>query len=111
MKAIICALLLWWAGSALAAEVVWLDVRSVQEFQAGHLDGALNLPHDQIEKITTLIADKTTPVKLYCRSGRRSALALEAMKKLGYTQLENAGGYQQLKAQHQPGLQDKPDGV
>ncbi|WP_337841984.1 rhodanese-like domain-containing protein [Rheinheimera sp.] len=110
MKMLIAAFFVLFAGTAAAADAVWLDVRTVEEFNAGHLDGALHLPHDQIEQVTRLIPDKNTRVKLYCRSGRRSGLALQAMKQLGYTQLENAGAYQQLKAQ-QKVQQEKPDGI
>ena len=72
---------------------VLLDVRRIDEFNAGHIAGAVLVPHDTIaEKISSVIPDKSTPVFVYCRSGRRSAMAVEAMKKLGYANLTDLGG-------------------
>ena len=77
----------------LPDNAVLLDVRQADEFNAGHIDGAVLVPHDTIaEKIGAVVPDKNTPVYVYCRSGRRSAIAVEAMKKLGYTDLTDLGG-------------------
>lgn len=80
-----------------AAEIpdnaIWLDVRSLEEYKSGHVDGALNIPHTKIEdQILGIVPDKDTPVYLYCRSGHRSNIALNKMKELGYTNLQNVGG-------------------
>lgn len=84
-----------WMAAALAAGPVVIDVRSPEEFAAGHVAGAINLPHDQIgSKIAALVPGKDTPVALYCRSGRRSGLALETLRGMGYTKAENYGGYE-----------------
>lgn len=71
-----------------------LDVRTLAEFEAGHLPGALLLPFDKITAATAsaLLKDKTKPVIVYCRSGRRSAVAVETLKDLGYTKLFDLGG-------------------
>ena len=77
----------------LPDNAVLLDVRRIEEFNAGHIDGAVLVPHDMIaEKIGAVVPDKNTPVYIYCRSGRRSAISVEAMKKLGYTNLTDLGG-------------------
>ena len=77
----------------LPDNAVLLGVRQADEFNAGHIDGAVLVPHDTIaEKIGAVVLDKNTPVYVYCRSGRRSAIAVEAMKKLGYTDLTDLGG-------------------
>ena len=82
----------------LPDNAVLLDVRQADEFNAGHIDGAVLVPHDTIaEKIGTVVPDKNTPVYIYCRSGRRSALAVEAMKKLGYADLTDLGGMDEAK--------------
>ena len=82
----------------LPDNAVLLDVRQADEFNAGHIDGAVLVPHDTIaEKIGAVVPDKNTPVYVYCRSGRRSALAVEAMKKLGYTDLTDLGGMDEAK--------------
>ena len=76
---------------------VWIDVRSAEEFNAGHLQDAINIPHDQIlERIQSVSPDKDAPVNLYCRSGRRAEVALNALKKAGYTNVTNHGGYEDL---------------
>ncbi len=84
---------------ASAADKIWIDVRSAEEFQAGHLEGALNIVHTDIAgKIATVTTDKNAEIQLYCRSGRRSGLAEAELKKLGFTNVHNAGGYEALKA-------------
>jgi phage shock protein E len=55
------------------------------------------MPHDRIaDLIGARVPDRSAPVLLYCRSGRRSGLALETLKAGGYTRLTNAGGYDLL---------------
>ncbi len=82
----------------LPDNAVLLDVRRIEEFNAGHIDGAVLVPHDTIaEKIGAVVPDKNAPVYIYCRSGRRSAIAVEAMKKLGYTNLTDLGGMDEAK--------------
>ena len=82
----------------LPDNAVLLDVRQIEEFNAGHIDGAVLVPHDMIaEKIGAFVPNKNTPVYIYCRSGRRSAIAVEAMKKLGYTNLIDLGGMDEAK--------------
>ena len=83
----------------LPDNAVLLDVRQGDEFNAGHIDGAVLVPHDTIaEKVGAVVPDKNTPVYIYCRSGRRSAIAVEAMKKLGYTNLTDLGGMDEAKS-------------
>ena len=82
---------------------VLLDVRSPEEFAAGHLRGAVNIPHDRIAgEIAALVPDKTAPVILYCRSGRRADTALQTLRAMGYERLQNLGGLED--AQERLGL-------
>jgi phage shock protein E len=68
-----------------AGQPVVIDVRTEAEWNAGHLEGAVLIPHDRITQgITAAVPDKKTPIYLYCRSGRRTGLALDALKKAGY---------------------------
>ncbi|MDO9623329.1 MAG: rhodanese-like domain-containing protein [Pseudomonas sp.] len=77
---------------------VLIDVRTAEEFAAGALPGASRIGHEQITgQITALVPDKNTPIVLYCRSGRRSAIAQDSLAQLGYRNLINAGSYDQLK--------------
>ncbi|MCH9697265.1 MAG: MBL fold metallo-hydrolase [Gammaproteobacteria bacterium] len=74
-----------------------LDVREPHEFEAGAIDGAINIPRGLLEfKIGTFdqLSDKTAPLLVYCRTGGRSALATRSLQQLGYTNvLSMAGGY------------------
>ena len=79
------------------AKGVWIDVRSAEEFNAGHLQNAVNIPHDKIiEGVKALGSDKDAPINLYCRSGRRAEAALTELKNAGYTNVTNHGGYEDL---------------
>jgi len=74
-----------------------LDVRTPQEFAKGHIEGAVNIPHDrvadQIERIGELAGgDKGKPIVVYCRSGRRSGLAKHTLTEHGYGRVTNLGG-------------------
>ena len=76
---------------------VWIDVRSAEEFNAGHLQDAVNIPHDKIiEGVKALGSDKDAPINLYCRSGHRAEAALTELKNAGYTNVTNHGGYEDL---------------
>ena len=78
--------------------VLVVDVRSEEEFQSGHLEGALNVPHTEIEEnLAVFGADKEKPIVVYCRSGRRSGIAKEVLEKNGFTSVHNGGGYEDLK--------------
>ncbi len=79
-----------------------IDVRSADEFASGALPGARNISHELIaEQISRVAPDKSKPIVLYCRSGRRSGLAQDALQALGYQQVINAGGIDNLKAAQQ----------
>ena len=79
------------------AKGVWIDVRSAEEFNAGHLQNAVNIPHDKIiEGVKAIGSDKDAPINLYCRSGRRAEAALTELKNAGYTNVINHGGYEDL---------------
>lgn len=72
---------------------VLLDVRTPEEHKSGYLEGAVLLPLAELEsKISSKVADKSTPVYIYCRSGRRAGTAVETLKAMGYTDLYNLGG-------------------
>lgn len=92
---------------ALQAEgVAVIDVREPAEFAEGHLPGAFNIPRGVLEfqvdghpavagQADPHLAHRRAPVILYCRSGGRSALAAEALKRLGFDRpLSLAGGWQ-----------------
>ena len=77
---------------------ILIDVRSEEEFIEGHIDGAINIPYDVIaEKIVEVTSDKTMPLYLYCRSGRRVGVAIDTLQPMGYTNLHNLGGFEEAK--------------
>ncbi|MBU0811379.1 MAG: rhodanese-like domain-containing protein [Gammaproteobacteria bacterium] len=77
---------------------VLIDVRTEQEFAEGALPGATRIEtEDLAERVAAVAPDKDAPVVLYCRSGRRASAAQDLLQELGYTQVFNAGGYQELK--------------
>jgi phage shock protein E len=77
---------------------VWIDVRSQVENQQSSISGHANIPHTQISReIAQLVPDKNTPVILYCRSGGRAGKAKTALEDMGYTQVTNAGGIEDVR--------------
>ena len=79
---------------------VLLDVRTQEEFDAGHIAGAILLPYDEINlKAATVLLDKEKEIVLYCRSGRRSAIAKKALVDLGYKDVEDFGGINRWKGE------------
>ena len=75
-------------------EVMILDVREQDEFDAGHIPGALLLPVGAIsgESAAAVIPELDSVVLVYCRSGNRSKTASSALAELGYTNIYEFGG-------------------
>ena len=72
---------------------VILDTRTQEEYDQGHIPGAIVISHDEItEKAESILTDKNQLILVYCRSGRRSKLAAEDLAKLGYTNIKEFGG-------------------
>jgi phage shock protein E len=79
-------------------EGVIVDTRTLEEFNAGHVNGAQLIPYDQIRQgIKSVAADKQTPVILYCRSGRRAGIAEKVLSDMGYENVINVGGLSEIK--------------
>ena len=72
---------------------VLVDVREESEFAAGHVPGAVHLGKGVIERdIEGKVTDPATPLVLYCGGGFRSALAADAIQKMGYTNVVSMDG-------------------
>lgn len=70
-----------------------LDVRTEEEFNTGHIDGAILIPDtDILEMAEETLTDKSATILVYCRSGRRSALAAADLAELGYSNVYDFGG-------------------
>jgi rhodanese-related sulfurtransferase len=91
------------AGGSLTAQgavqlinrekAVVIDVCEANEFAAGHVGGAKNIPLGQLEeKLSAAVKNKALPVILVCQSGARSNRAVAIAKKLGYEQAQSLGG-------------------
>lgn len=73
---------------------VLIDVRSPAEFSTGHLKGAINIPLQQIDALTSnYVKDKEQVLLLHCQSGMRSGVARNRLSALGYTRAYNLGSY------------------
>ena len=74
-------------------EYIILDTREKDEYDAGHIPGAILIPYTEIDiKAEEMISDKDKLILVYCRSGRRSKIASESLAKLGYTNVKEFGG-------------------
>ena len=70
-----------------------LDVRTQEEYDEGHIPGDIVISHEEIaEKAEGVLTDKNQLILVYCRSGRRSKQASEALLELGYTNIKEFGG-------------------
>ena len=70
-----------------------LDVREQEDYDAGHIPGANLIPYTQIgDQANEMLPDKEQLILVYCRSGRRSKIAAEALMELGYTNIKEFGG-------------------
>jgi phage shock protein E len=70
-----------------------LDVRTAGEYEAGHVPGAINIPHDQLEtRLAEINADPNRPVVVYCQSGRRAEMATSVLSEHGFSQVLHLEG-------------------
>ncbi|RKG74253.1 rhodanese-like domain-containing protein [Corallococcus exercitus] len=79
------------ARRRVEAGATLVDVRSPEEFAAGHLQGAVNIPVDQLEQRLGELGSPQTPVVVYCRSGARSSRAERLLKEKGFQDVFNLG--------------------
>jgi rhodanese-related sulfurtransferase len=74
-------------------KAVVVDVSEIEEFAAGHVGGAKNVPFSELEdKLTAAAKNKALPLILVCATGARANRALAVAKKLGYEQAQVLGG-------------------
>ena len=72
---------------------ILLDVRTEQEFNEKHIEGAILIPHDEVSvRAGEKLPEKDSLILIYCRSGRRSALAANELIGMGYTNVYDFGG-------------------
>ena len=74
-------------------EIVILDVRTKEEYDAGHIAGAILVPNESItDKQPELLPELDAEILIYCRSGNRSAQAARKLIAIGYTNVVDFGG-------------------
>ena len=73
-----------------------VDVRSPEEFQLGHVRGAINIPVDQVVKKIDQFRKMAKPIIVYCRSGHRSEIAKGLLSSHEITHVENGGSFEQM---------------
>ncbi|MES1221561.1 MAG: rhodanese-like domain-containing protein [Bacteroidota bacterium] len=84
-------------GLLAKSGAIILDVRTKSEFQRGHINGAINIPVDQLRSNLDKLKDKSKPIITCCASGMRSASAKAVLFSNGYSEVYNGGGWQGLQ--------------
>ena len=87
------------ARSRLGDDVAWVDVRERDEWEEGHIPGAVHIPRGFLEsRIESALPDRSQPIVLYCSGGNRSAFGAKALAELGYENVASlAGGFTDWK--------------
>ncbi|MGL2988285.1 rhodanese-like domain-containing protein [Flavobacterium sp. RSSA_27] len=84
--------------SLLQQGALIVDVRSNGEFRGGHIQGALNIPVNELQQNLDQLKNKNQIIITCCASGMRSASAKSILKASGYTKVYNGGGWHNLKS-------------
>ena len=75
------------------SDYIIIDARTQSEYDEGHIPGAILIPeYEMANKAGELLKDKNQLILVYCRSGRRSKIAAQALVDLGYTNVKEFGG-------------------
>jgi phage shock protein E len=79
-------------------ETVWIDVRTIEEYNEDHINGDLNIPVDDINMDEfAKMFDKDDEINLYCRSGNRAGRAKLILEEAGFTNVNNRGGIDDVR--------------
>ena len=81
---------------SLNRDAIVIDVRTPEEFEGGHYDGATNIPLSELSTRMEEIGEKDRPVVFYCASGSRSSAAKRMLLKAGFTDVLNGGSLYQM---------------
>ena len=86
------------ASDTTKPKVFVIDVRSKEEWDTGHVEQAFHIPHTEIgERIGEVTDDKDAKIVVYCRVGGRAGRAKATLEELGFENVENAGGFNDVK--------------
>ena len=84
------------------SEVIVIDVRSEDEWNSGHVEQAVHVPHTEIgQRISEVTDDKDAKIVVYCAVGGRAGKAKTTLEELGFTNVENGGGFDDVKDRFQ----------
>jgi rhodanese-related sulfurtransferase len=73
---------------------VLLDVRSAEEFAAGHIPGAIHIPYDEIpSRLAELAEYRDAELVVYCRTGRRAGIAEATLREAGFSSVSDLDGH------------------
>ena len=79
-------------GPPVPSQPLVIDVRTAGEYQQAHVRQAINIPYDEIaNRIAVFAPEHDARIVLYCRSGRRSGIAEQTLRQMGYSRIENRG--------------------
>ena len=76
-----------------------IDVRTGPEYEAGHIEGAINVPLVNIHYIVNHVRNIEAPVYVYCQTGARSGQAASMIREMGYKNVKNVGGVNRYKGE------------
>jgi phage shock protein E len=80
------------ARGLVSSGATLLDVRSPEEFEGEHIDGAISIPIQELMGRTDELGDKNDEIVVYCLSGSRSAMAKRMLERSGFTNVHDMGG-------------------
>ncbi len=81
----------------MADHELFIDVRTKEEWGEGHLDGAMHFDLARLERGEVPDIPKDAPIAVYCRAGYRAQTALGILRKKGFENVRNAGGFDGIK--------------
>ena len=76
---------------------ILIDVREQSEFGLGHIPGAVNMPLNELNAKASELKDKKAPLYVYCQTGARAVNAVNNLKSIGFTNVNNIGGIARYK--------------
>lgn len=82
----------------MTAKPLYLDVRTPEEYAEVHVESSINIPVDELSASLHALGSREREIIIYCRSGRRSAIALEILRAAGFTNVRDAGAISNVRA-------------
>jgi phage shock protein E len=82
----------------MTAKPLYLDVRTPEEYAQVHVEPSINIPVDELSASLHALGSREREIIIYCRSGRRSAIALEILRAAGFTNVRDVGAISNVRA-------------